>query len=350
MIPALECRDVTVSYGAQIVLDALDLTVAPQEVVAILGPSGSGKSTLLSTVAGFLDPRGGQVRLAGEVVADARRSVPPEGRDVAVVFQHGALWPHMTAADNVAYPLRRQGLGTRAARRDAVQLLGRVGLAGLAERRPSELSGGEQQRVGLARALAKGAALHLFDEPTAHVDAPLRAALLEEVAARRADTGAAALYATHDAGEALAIADRVALLRSGRIVQIGPPGEIYARPADVWSARLTGPASLLDIAGRSDGRGGVTLRVGDHDVCVPGGAAPACGDRGAVLVRADWATLGGPLPGVVRRAWYRGPHTDYALDTDAGMLEIRRPGPPTAHPGNRVGWELQRAWLVPAEE
>lgn len=349
MTAALECRGVELAYGTQAVIHGLNLSVAAGEVVAILGPSGSGKSTLLSAVAGFIDPRGGEILLDGEVAADRRRSVPPEARNVAVVFQQGALWPHLSALDTVAYPLRRRGIKAATARREAADLLARMGLEGLADRRPAELSGGEQQRVGLARALARGAGLYLFDEPTAHVDGPLRTALLEEVATRRAEDGAAAVYATHDSAEALAIADRVVLLRSGGIVQVGAPADVYAEPVDLWAARLTGPATVLGAAGRIVDRGEVSVAIGGEQVVVPGGCAPTCRERtGAVLVRADWTRLGGPLPGVVVQAWYRGPHTDYHVSTDAGVVEVREPGPPAAAAGDRVGWSLQRAWLLPA--
>lgn len=348
MTPALHCRQLCAGYPGHPVLDGLDLNVAPEEVVAVLGLSGSGKSTLLSVIAGFLDPAGGEVAVGGEVVADARRSVPPEARDVAVVFQHGALWPHMTAAETVAYPFRRQGVDAGAASRQARDLLSRLGLEKLAERRPAELSGGEQQRVGLARALARRAGLYLFDEPTAHVDAPLREALLDEIAVRRADTGAAALYATHDAGEALAIANRVALLRDGRFRQVGTPADVYEQPTDVWGARLTGPASLLTANGRPLPHGRVSVEIADHTVTVAGGLAPGCENgRGDLLVRPDWVGLGGPLPGLVDRVSYRGPHTDYRLRTPVGQVDIRERGVPRARPGERSGWDLRRAWFVP---
>ena len=349
MTPALQCEGLSAGYDEDPVLVDLNLTAAPQEVVAVLGPSGSGKSTLLATIAGFVAPRAGQVRLGGEVVADSRRSVPPEARDVAVVFQHGALWPHLSAVDTVAYPLRRQGMDVTAARREAAALLTRLGLAGLEHRHPAELSGGEQQRVGLARALARGGSLYLFDEPTAHLDSPLRASLLEEVAMRRAETGAAAIYATHDAAEALAVADRVALLRRGRVVQNAPPGDIYAKPVDLWAAQLTGPAAVLDIPARTDRPGEIILEVVDRTIAVPGGRAPGCADgAGVVLVRADWAGLGGQLPAAVAQTWYRGPHTDYRLSTPVGDVQVRQAGTPTANPGDRVTWHLRRAWVVPA--
>ncbi len=341
--PALACIRLRLGYGATPVITDLDLAVDPGEVVALLGPSGSGKTTLLSAVAGFLRPSSGEIRIAGRQVAAPGRHLPPERRDVGVVFQSYALWPHMTALETVAYPFRRRGMGADPARRAAGDLLERLGIASLADRRPAELSGGEQQRVGLGRALAREAGLYLFDEPTAHLDAALRARLQDEIAAQRRRTGAAALYATHDTAEALAIADRVALLRAGRMVQIAPPATVYERPVDVWSARLTGPASLLaiEVTDRRDGRARLALgnAVAEAAVDGPDGAEWA-------LVRPDWARLGGPLPGRIVGVAYRGTHTDYELDTPAGLVGLREPGAPRADRGDAPGWQLERAWLV----
>ncbi|MEJ7743773.1 MAG: ABC transporter ATP-binding protein [Nocardioidaceae bacterium] len=172
-----------------------------------------------------------------------------------MVFQSYALWPHLTALDTVAYPLRRNGAKRRTAREEALDILGRLRIAHLADRRPAELSGGEQQRVGLARALARQASLYLFDEPTAHLDTHVRGVFLDELVVRREASGAGGLYATHDAEEALGLADRVALLNAGRLVQLGTPQQVYAEPVDVWAARLTGPTSVLE-----GDRGGRTRR------------------------------------------------------------------------------------------
>jgi ABC-type Fe3+/spermidine/putrescine transport system ATPase subunit len=342
---ALQLRGVSLAYGPTKVVEDFDLEVAPGEVVALLGPSGSGKSTLLAAVAGFLRVADGEIRIGGRLVAGPGHHDPPDRRSVAMVFQSYALWPHLTALETVAYPLRRRGFDARAARRSAGTLLERLGIGHLAGRRPAELSGGEQQRVGLARALAREAAVHLLDEPTAHLDAALRARLQEEIALHRRRSGAAALYATHDRAEALAIADRVALVRAGRLVQVGEPTEVYERPADLWSARLTGPASVVAVrvAGRRNGRarlllGGTTVEV---DVAVDG---PDGAD--AALVRPDWAHLGGDLPGTVSSVAYRGTHADYTLDTPAGSVELREPGPPQVRAGEAPGWRLDRAWLL----
>ena len=215
-------------HGGPTALAGLDLTVAPGETVALLGVSGSGKTTLLNAIAGFVAPVAGEIWLAGELAAGPGRSVPPERRRIGMVFQDHALWPHLSVLDTVAYPLRRAGASRAAAHRGAHDILAQMNLTRLAERRPGQLSGGEQQRVGLARALACRPAVYLFDEPTAHLDASLRGQILMEVARRRAADGAAALYATHDAAEALAIADRVAVLHSGAMAQAGPPAEVYA--------------------------------------------------------------------------------------------------------------------------
>jgi iron(III) transport system ATP-binding protein len=345
-IPALRCDRLTVSYGDEPVLRDLDLAVAEGEALGILGPSGSGKTTLLHTIAGFVEPRAGAIEIAGVPVAEPGRGVPPDRRPVGLVFQHYALWPHMTALDTVAYPLRRRGV--RDAREGALALLERMGLAGLAERRPSELSGGQQQRVGLARALARNATVYLFDEPTAHLDTALRAALQEEVTERRRERGAAAVYATHDAAEALAVADRVALLREGELVQIGTPTEVYHQPRDLWAAQLTGPATVVTLELRGGVGSSLTAVVGDREVEVAtSDVTTARSGTVDVVIRPDWTHLGGELPGTVRRCWYRGPHTDYELETPAGTVIVRSPGSPRTQAGERVSWSLERGWALP---
>ncbi|MDT4912926.1 MAG: iron(III) transport system ATP-binding protein, partial [Pseudonocardiales bacterium] len=213
---ALRCVGLGVRYGDVRALDGAELAVAPGEVVTLLGPSGSGKSTLLHAVAGLLQPSAGEIWLGDRLVATAGRGAPPERRDVGLVFQDFALWPHLDALATVAYPLRRAGTGRREAEAVARRLLQQLDIGSLAGRRPAELSGGQQQRVGLARALARNPRVFLLDEPTAHLDTHLRSAFQASVRDRQAATGAAAVYATHDAGEALALADRVALVVGGR--------------------------------------------------------------------------------------------------------------------------------------
>ncbi len=316
---ALELRGLGVTYDGHEALTSVRLRVAPGEVVALLGPSGSGKTTLLHAVAGFLRPTAGEVWLQGRRVASPTSSEPPERRDLAVVFQNYALWPHLRAVDTVAYPVRRRGVPKVRARQEALTVLDRLHVAHLADRYPAELSGGEQQRVGLARALARHASLYLFDEPTAHLDTHVRGVFLEELAARQRDSGAAALYATHDAEEALGLADRVALLVGGRVVQVGTPVEVYEQPVDELAARLTGPVSALTLAGSA----------------------------ARVLVRPEWAALGGDLPATVRDVWFRGPHSDHLLDTGCGRLLLRTTDQGNHRRGDRVTWRLHRSWPLP---
>ncbi|MDX6291685.1 MAG: iron(III) transport system ATP-binding protein [Kribbellaceae bacterium] len=344
--PALRCVQVSVAHGARIAVRELDLDVAEGEVLALLGPSGSGKSTLLHAIAGFLPPAAGEIRLAGRIVATPHELVPPESRAVAMVFQNHALWPHLSVLETVAYPARRRGIGRRQARADAAELLERLSLARLAERRPAELSGGEQQRVGLARALAREAALYLFDEPTAHLDTHLRAAFQAEAIARQRATGAAAVYATHDAGEALALADQVALLDAGRLVQLGPPDQVYAEPVSLWAARLTGPASVISAPLVSMGNGMAKVTVGGAETKVAVLTEQPITAGAQLLVRPDWTAMGGPLPGVVLASWFRGPHTDHLLDTPAGEVLVREPGQESHPAGTRLSWDLHRVWPV----
>jgi len=344
---AVECLRLSLGYGGPPVLAGVDLAVAPGEVVALLGPSGSGKTTLLHAVAGFVAPVAGEVWLAGERASDPRRCRPPERRRVGMVFQNYALWPHLTVLEIVAYPLRRRGVPPADARQRARALLERMGIAPLARRRPAELSGGEQQRVGLARALARDPVVFLFDEPTAHLDAHLRALVLAEIARHRAETGSAALYATHDSAEALAIADRVAVLHGGRLVQVATPDRAYAAPADLTVARLTGPVSVVTAPVRPcPGPDRVEVDIGGVPVTVAWAAGPDSPAAG-LLVRPDWADLGGDLPGTVAAVRFAGPHTDYHLDTPAGAVLVRAGGTPRCAAGEPTGWSLRRVWPLP---
>lgn len=343
--PVLALRGVTVGYGGAPVVNDVSVTVAAHEGLAILGPSGSGKTTLLYAVAGFLEPTVGEIAIRGRQVLGGGRSQPPEARRVGFVFQHYALWPHLSALETVAYPLRRAGRSRAEAAAAARELLVRLSIGHLADRRPSQLSGGEQQRVGLARALAREPDVYLLDEPTAHLDTVLKAALQDELASGRRQRPAATIYATHDVAEAMAVADRVALLRGGAIVQVGTPVEVYSAPVDRWAAELTGPASTLaaEIVGIE--RGAATIRLGDRIARVTcDGLLPPAGPV-ALLVRPDWASVGlGDLPGTVRSVRYRGTHTDYEIVTAGGFVTVRDPGPPRLADGAEASWQLHRVW------
>ncbi|MGI8697359.1 MAG: ABC transporter ATP-binding protein [Mycobacteriales bacterium] len=342
-----------VEYGDVVALSDVSLDLEHGEVVALLGASGSGKSTLLSAIAGLVDPSEGEIWVDGRRVAAGRHSTPPDRRQVGVVFQSFALWPHLSVLDTVAYPLRRAGRSARAAEATANELLLRLGIGELARRRPAELSGGEQQRVGLARALARNARLYLLDEPTAHLDAHQRTAFQESVVARQLETGAAVVYATHDAAEALALADRVAILVSGRLIQIATPHAVYSQPVNVAAAVLTGSCALLDarVGVLPGGQlsvdfGAGAIRIGGGSAATYGGGTTPAARAGRLMVRPDWVHVGGPFTGRVTAIAFRGAHADYRLDTRAGSVLMSLPGPPSYRRGDTVAWGLSRAWLL----
>ncbi len=220
----------------------IDLSIAQGEMVAVIGPSGCGKSTLLKLIGGFLAPDAGRVKLGGR---DAT-ALPPRRRDLGIVFQAYALFPHMTALQNVAWPLSLRGVARAERSRRAAAMLERVGLSAHAGHRPAALSGGQQQRVALARAMVFGPKALLLDEPLSALDAALRVAMRDEIRRLQQDSGIATLHITHDQEEALSIADRVAVMREGRILQCAAPRDLYARPATRSVAGFVGHANLWD--------------------------------------------------------------------------------------------------------
>jgi iron(III) transport system ATP-binding protein len=226
--------------GGNQALREVSLAVEPGTFLVLLGPSGSGKTTLLRALAGIERITSGRITLGDTVVADGRVHVPPDRRDLSMVFQDYALWPHLTVRDNVAFALRRRRLTRAESRARAHAMLERVGLGALTARYPNELSGGEQQRVALARALVADTGLILCDEPLSNLDADLRERMRVEISSLVRDAGATTLYITHDQAEAFALADRVGVLERGRLIQVGTPEEIYTRPETPFVARFTG--------------------------------------------------------------------------------------------------------------
>ena len=242
---SVQVRGAVKRYGATHALAGVDLHVPAGQFLVLLGPSGSGKSTLARLLAGIERLDDGEIQLGGRTVGARRIHVPPERRDLAMVFQDYALWPHLTAHGNVAYALRRRKLPAADATRRTNEALERVGLSGLGERYPHELSGGQQQRVALARALVASPGLLLFDEPLSNLDTDLRERLRVEISTLTRQSGTTAVYITHDQSEAFALADRIGVLESGRLVQLAVPETIYHRPATPFVARFTGLAGEL---------------------------------------------------------------------------------------------------------
>jgi iron(III) transport system ATP-binding protein len=262
---SVQLESVSKSFGLTRAVDDVTLAVHPGELFAVLGPSGCGKTTLLRLIAGFERPDGGSVTVGGNAVAGERVWVAPERRRIGMVFQDYALFPHLTVERNVAFGCRR---GDQDGAQRALEL---VGLQHKADRHPHELSGGERQRVALARALAPGPDVVLLDEPFSSLDATLRADLRREVELILRDAGTSAILVTHDQEEALTLADRLALMREGRIVQVGSPEDVYAQPAERWAAQFVGEVNVIPGVLRGES---VHTEVGSFDLVSPASASP----------------------------------------------------------------------------
>lgn len=322
-------RDVQKAFGSTAVLTGVDLEATPGSFLAILGPSGEGKTTLLRLIAGFDVPDAGTIEIDGVRVAGQGRSLPPERRRVGVVPQEGALFPHLTVAQNVGFGLRRrQGREERVA-----ECLSLVGLEGFENRRPQQLSGGQQQRVAVARALAPKPSVVLLDEPFSALDAGLRAKVRHDVRQALRMAGATSLLVTHDQEEAFSMADAVAVLRGGRIAQVDDPVTVYTNPSDLAVATFVGHGVVLD-GQRS--KHTVTsplgvLRVIDGCVTADGPVR--------ILLRPEQLRLGTCQPGVpaqVTDITYFGHDALVRLTVNPAMTFEARITPPLPRTGQRV--------------
>jgi 2-aminoethylphosphonate transport system ATP-binding protein len=316
---------VTVAYDGNVVLDALDLTVEPGEVMALLGPSGSGKTTALRAVAGFVRPVSGRVFLGERDVTD----LPPYRRGIGMVVQQYALFPHLRVADNVAFGLKAQKAPRGEIPGRVAEALEMTGMAAYARRYPRELSGGQQQRVAIARALAIRPGVLLLDEPLSALDAQLRSGMLGELARlHRELPDVSILYVTHDQVEALTLADRIAVMDRAQVRECGTPRELYRAPRTEFTASFVGNANLLPVTVGGSGAvslGGTDLKVDTGDV-VPGASASLC-------VRPHLVGLGpGPneLTGRLGEIQWRGATHRLYVDVEghrvmADLRELREP-------------------------
>jgi iron(III) transport system ATP-binding protein len=320
--PAIDAKGVEKAFGRTRAVAGASLRVPSGELVALLGPSGSGKTTLLRVIAGFEAPDAGRVAIGGRPVAGDGAWVEPEHRRIGMVFQDGALFPHLTVAGNVGF-----GAGRSERVGECLEL---VGLAGRSGDYPHELSGGERQRVALARALAADPEVVLLDEPFAALDAGLRDSLRVEVTDILRAAGTSALLVTHDQAEALSLAGTVAVMREGLIEQVGTPEEIYERPRSRWLASFLGDADVLPGSARD---GVVECELGRF-----GAAAELAGDV-HVVIRPESVAIGlgpGSEAVVVARTFY-GHDQLLHLELPSGLrLRSRRLGFPAWHPGDRV--------------
>ena len=359
--------------GGNEALRDVSIDVDPGTFLVLLGPSGSGKTTLLRCLAGIERVSSGRIVIGQRTVADGRIHLPPDQRDLSMVFQDYALWPHLSARDNVAFALRRRHLSRAECRSRAQEMLGRVGLSVLADRYPNELSGGEQQRVALARALIADTGLILCDEPLSNLDADLRERMRVEISALVREAAATTVYITHDQAEAFALADKVGVLERGRLVQAGTPEEIYTRPATPFVARFTGLAGELPVRVRERQADG-TLLVEPllAEAGRPAGAFPArppldhlaapllAGEGALMMIRPTGVRLcangsAGPddhhLSGRVTDVAFRGRGYEHAIDISANTRLTGVFADVRAARGETVGLRLDPAGchVFPAE-
>jgi putative spermidine/putrescine transport system ATP-binding protein len=341
--PALELQGLEKHFGGHRAVAAIDLAVHPGEFVTLLGPSGCGKTTTLNMIAGFLAPDGGTIRLNGRPVQDR----PAHKRDLGLVFQDYALFPHRTCAENIAFGLRMRRVPRPEIAQRVREALAMVRLDGFGDRRPAQLSGGQRQRVALARALVIRPALLLLDEPLSNLDLKLREEMRGEISSLQRRLGIATVFVTHDQDEALTMSDRVAVMRDGRIEQIGSARDIYERPATAFVATFIGTMNMLraDVLGQSGcavrpaGERMLTIRPERLNL-----AAPDTAPQGAIA----W-------PCSVERVTYLGSRLEVAL-------RLRDGSPATAHLVNtgREDWQSgdavdawfrpEDAWTVPVGE
>lgn len=344
---ALSVEGLTKRFGDTVVLDGLGLSIAAGGFTTLLGASGSGKTTLLRLVAGFEAPDEGCILLDGADVAD----VPAYARPINLVFQSYALFPHMTVADNIAFGLRREGIAGEDLQRRVREAMALVRLDGLGERKPREISGGQAQRVALARALAKRPKLLLLDEPMAALDRGLREHTRSELKRLHRTLGTTFVLVTHDQEEALALADRVALLDRGRLAQEGTPEDLYERPASLAVARFVGRLNLLE--GRvADVGDALTIEVGGIAPirARPSGDYPPVGTAVAVGLRPERIDFGAgdnARTAVVSEVTYLGEQSVYRLALAEGV-EIRASRPNRDGIGARVGERITVSWPAAA--
>ncbi len=315
------------SFGATRAVDDVHLAVEPGERIALLGPSGSGKSTILRCIAGHIEPDGGAIRIGGAEMS----GVPPEKRNVGMVFQNHALFPHLTVRRNVTFGPERRGTARGRANKIADQLLDRVGLGAQGDKYPRTLSGGEAQRVALARALAIRPSVLLLDEPFSSADATLRRDLRALVGGLQREYEATTVWVTHDQEEALAVADRVAVLHQGRIHQCATPRELYTRPTSEFVANFVGRMNILDAEPHPERPGALRLAGGtlflakDEEI-------PADEPRILVGVRPEAVEIGHPPPtpgynslgAVVKQVVYLGDRLDLTLEIAGGQRLLAR--------------------------
>ncbi|MBE9639662.1 ABC transporter ATP-binding protein [Salipiger mangrovisoli] len=327
--------------SARPALAAVDASIASGEFIALLGPSGCGKTTLLRLTAGFEKPSAGRISLGGEVMADETHFVPAEAREIGIVFQSYALWPHKTVAQNVSFPLEVRRVSRAERDRRVAEALALTGLRDFAARMPAQLSGGQRQRVALARCLVFEPRAMLLDEPLANLDLALRSSMQEVFRAFHRRIGATMLYVTHDQGEALALADRIAVMESGRIRQFAAPEVLYREPADCFVAGFVGDGAVIPVraTGESMPDGTIIEVLGQRHAVRARCAAPS-----HVSIRPENVVIrdSGPLRGRVVGQTYLGGR--FRLQVELGGETLVAYATRRARLGEALGLSIEDAW------
>jgi iron(III) transport system ATP-binding protein len=314
---AVELRGLVKRYGTLAVVDRVDLTVEHGSLVCLLGPSGCGKTTTLRLIAGFVEPDGGEIRVADARISAPGDVVPPERRNMSMIFQSYALWPHMTIADNVGYGLVVRKLAKAEVAKRVTEILAVTQMSRYADRYPAELSGGQQQRVALARALIVKPETLLLDEPLSNLDANLREEMRFELRRLHDEFRYTTIYVTHDQQEAMTAADRIVVMRDGRIEQAGTPEEIYEQPATEFVARFIGGTNILrgsHLGGNVVRCPGITLQCGQGKAAAGSETAVSIRPHEIRLVAGGGGVDGGNRArGRIERQVYLGPTRDYLV-------------------------------------
>lgn len=322
----VELKALTRRFGAATAVDNVSLTIPHGQLVSLLGPSGCGKTTTLRLIAGFLEPSDGEIAVGGRMVSSPKVTLPPERRNMSMIFQSYALWPHMTAAENVAYGLTIRKLDKAVIKQKVDAILATARLSDLANRYPSELSGGQQQRVSLARALAVEPETLLMDEPLSNLDANLREEMRFEIRRLHDEFRTTTVYVTHDQSEAMTTADQIAVMNAGRIEQLGSPEDIYERPASEFVARFIGAANILRGKAGDERHlivAGVPLMTSGAKL-IAGQSGLASIRQHEIMLFTDAVAAGGVnvLPATVRRQVFLGNGRDYLVSLADGT-ELR---------------------------
>lgn len=354
----VELIQVTKHYGNVVAVNDVSLYVRPGEFLTLLGPSGSGKTTILRMVGGFEKVTSGTVIIKGHTVTDA----PPHQRDTSMVFQDYALFPHKTVGENIAFGLKMRGVPLDARRRRTQEVLDLVNLSGVTDRMPSQLSGGQRQRVALARSLVIQPGVLLLDEPLGALDAQIRKHMQIELKALQRRLGLTFLYVTHDQEEAMVISDRIAILRDGVLEQVGPPAEVYERPASSFVASFLGECNLLD--GVIAEVRGADLAIRSSELGLLWASAPHLtnavqpGHKVSVGIRPERIHLGeqggdraNTISGRVRQTVYAGMVTRYTLQVGAADVIVTALGPREHTVGDviRVSWNIAETIVIPEQ-